>query len=139
MTERRPAFAALAAALALTSLAGPAAAQQRDPAYAAARAAAMSAKRWTAISAVVGGETSALRAMVNDLNIQRRAVYAQKAQANGATLEEYALTAGCLAISRTTAGEMYQAPDGSWQTRTPPRRSAIRAAHKGAAVTPGAA
>ena len=33
-------------------------------------------------------------------------------------------TAGCLAIARTSPGEKYQAPDGSWQTRTsaPPQR-----------------
>ena len=48
---------------------------------------------------------------------QRRAVYADKAQAANATLEEYAFTAGCLAIARTAAGEKYQGPDGSWQTR----------------------
>ena len=48
----------------------------------------------------------------------------QKAQAANATLEEYALTAGCIAIARTEPGEKYQAPDGSWKTRTsaPPER-----------------
>ena len=66
---------------------------------------------------IVGSETPALRAIVSDINNQRRAVYARQAQSNGATLEEYAITAGCLAIARTAVGEKYQAPDGSWQTR----------------------
>jgi uncharacterized protein YdbL (DUF1318 family) len=117
MTERRPAFAALAAALALASLAGPAVAQQRDPAYAAARANGSVGEKMDGYLDVVSGETPALRAMVSDINNQRRAVYARQAQANGATLEQYAFTAGCLAISRTSPGEMYQAPDGSWQAR----------------------
>ena len=49
-----------------------------------------------------------------------------KAQANNATVEEYALTSGCQLILNTAPGEKYQAPDGSWQTRgagTPQRDS----------------
>ena len=45
-------------------------------------------------------------------------VYAQQARENGVTLEEYALSTGCQLILKTVPGEMYQAPDGSWQTRT---------------------
>ena len=67
---------------------------------------------------IVGAETAELRRIVNDINIKRRAVYAERAQANNATLEEYALTAGCQAILATSPGEKYQAPDGTWQTRT---------------------
>ena len=66
---------------------------------------------------VVGGQSAAIQSMVADLNIKRRANYAERAQAQRATLEEYALTQGCLLISRTAPGEKYQAPDGSWQTR----------------------
>ena len=115
--NRRPAIAALAAILAMGLVAAPALAQ-RDPAYAAARAAGTVGEKMDGYLEVVGPETPALRAMVSDINNQRRAVYARQAQANGATLEQYAFTAGCLAISRTTPGEMYQAPDGSWQART---------------------
>ena len=43
--------------------------------------------------------------------------YTQRAQAQNATLEQYALTQGCILIARTQPGEKYQAPDGSWQTR----------------------
>ena len=55
--------------------------------------------------------------MVDDINIKRRSLYAQKAQAANATLEEYAHTAGCLAIARTAPGEKYMTPQGSWETR----------------------
>lgn len=121
--NRRPVHAALAAVLVLGLVAAPAQAQ-RDPAYAAAREAGTIGEKMDGYLDIVRAETPALRAMVSDLNNQRRAVYARQAQANGATLEQYAFTAGCLAISRTVAGEMYQAPDGSWQQRTsaPPQR-----------------
>ena len=97
-------------------LASPAAAQ-RDPAYQAAREAGQVGEKMDGYLGIVGAATPALRDMVNDINNRRRAVYAQQAQANNATLEEYAFTAGCLAISRTSPGEMYQAPDGTWQQR----------------------
>jgi uncharacterized protein len=83
----------IAAALVLAggaiALASPALAQ-RDPAYAAARAAGQ-----------VGEKIDGYL----------------RAQAANATLDEYALTAGCQAILATKPGEKYQAPDGSWQTR----------------------
>lgn len=120
---RKSVSIAVAMALTMTGIVGTAYAQ-RDPAYAAARAAGKVGEKMDGYLGVVGASSAALDAMVRDINIKRRAVYAQKAQAANATLEEYALTAGCLAISRTAPGEKYQAPDGSWQTRTnaPPQR-----------------
>jgi uncharacterized protein YdbL (DUF1318 family) len=106
-----------AALLGLTAAAGVAQAQARDPAYAAARAAGQVGEKMDGYLGVVGGGSEALRKMVDDLNIKRRAVYSQKAQAQHATVEEYAFTSGCLLIAQTTPGEKYQAPDGSWQTR----------------------
>jgi len=111
------------AAAMLGMLASPAQAQ-RDPAYQAARESGQVGEKMDGYLGIVGAATPALRAMVDDINIRRRSVYAEQAQANSATLEEYAFTAGCLAISRTVPGEMYQAPDGTWQQRTsaPPQR-----------------
>lgn len=109
--------AGAAVSLALAGLSTPAFAQ-RDPAYASARAAGQVGEKMDGYLGIVGAETPDLRRMVNDINIKRKAVYAQRAQANNATIEEYALTAGCQAILATTPGEKYQAPDGSWQTRT---------------------
>lgn len=106
----------IAATLALAGLATPALAQ-RDPAYAAARANGKVGEKIDGYLGVVGSGDAALQAIVNDINIKRRAVYAQKAKAANATLDEYALTAGCQAIMATAPGEKYQAPDGSWQTR----------------------
>ena len=122
MTFRKGLILAVGA-IALT-VAGVAAAQSRDPAYAAARASGQIGEKMDGYLGFVAAPGGALRAMVEDLNIKRKAVYAEKAQAANATVEEYALTAGCLAISRTVPGEKYQAPDGTWQTRTsaPPLR-----------------
>lgn len=108
---------ALAAALTFGAVAAPALAQ-RDPAYAAARSAGQVGERVNGYLGIVGSPSPELQRLVDDINNQRRQVYADRAQAEGATLEQYALTAGCLAISRTTPGEKYQAPDGTWQTRT---------------------
>lgn len=112
----RAAWALSAAALALSGIASPAFAQ-RDPGYDSARQAGQVGEKMDGYLGVVGGGDAALRKMVDDINIKRRAVYAEKAQAAKATLQEYAFTAGCLAIARTSPGEKYQAPDGSWQTR----------------------
>jgi uncharacterized protein YdbL (DUF1318 family) len=113
----RATLALSAAALALTGLAAPAFAQ-RDPAYEAARSSGTVGEKPDGYLGVVGSADASVRKMVDDLNIKRRALYAQKAQAAKATLEEYALTAGCLAIARTAPGEKYMTPQGAWQTRT---------------------
>ena len=105
-----------AIALAGIAVSAPAFAQ-RDPAYEAARAAGQVGEKMDGYLAVVGASNPDLERIVKDINIKRRAVYADKAQAANATLEEYAFTAGCLNISRTQPGEKYQAPGGSWKTR----------------------
>ena len=109
---------ATAGALALGLAIAPAQAQ-RDPAYAAARANGQVGEKMDGYLGTIGNVSADVRAMVDDLNIRRRAVYAERAQAEGATLEEYAFTAGCLAISRTEPGEMYVAySTGQWTART---------------------
>jgi uncharacterized protein YdbL (DUF1318 family) len=116
--------AALAAALLAVAGAGVARAESRDPAYASARAAGQVGEKMDGYLGVVSGGNPALRGLVDDLNIKRRAVYSQKAQAQRVTVEEYAFTSGCLLIAQTSPGEKYQAPGGGWQTRTgaPPQR-----------------
>ena len=73
---------------------------------------------------VVGSGTPALRSMVSDINIRRKAAYTRGAQENGSTVEQFAFVSGCRLILRTEAGEKYQAPDGTWMTRgsSPPVR-----------------
>ncbi|WP_420382668.1 YdbL family protein [Novosphingobium sp.] len=106
-------------AIALGTLVGaPAFAQNRDPVYSAARSEGKVGEMVNGYLGYVTPADAGLKKVVEDLNIRRRAVYAEKAKATNATIEEYALTSGCLLISHTTPGEKYQAPDGSWQTRT---------------------
>ncbi len=111
-------------ALGALSLSGPAAAQQRDPAYAAARAAGQVGEKMDGYLGFPTTPSAEVRRMADDINIKRRAIYAEKAAEQRATVEQYAFTTGCLLISRTQPGEKYQAPDGTWQTRTsaPPLR-----------------
>lgn len=81
---------------------------QRDPAYAAARAAGEVGELPDGYLGVVGGGSAELRAPA----------YTQKAQATGATVEQLAFTSGCNLIAQTKPGEKYRAPDGGWKTRT---------------------
>ncbi len=118
LTSRPVALTAGGLALAVLLATAPASAQQRDPAYAAARAAGQVGEKTDGYLGFPVPPSADVRHMAEDINIKRKAVYAEKAQANNATVEEYAFTSGCLAISRTVPGEKYQAPDGSWQTRT---------------------
>lgn len=109
----------VAAALVLPLVAAPLAAfAQRDPVYAAARAAGQVGEKMDGYLGYVTPPSAALKAVVEDINLKRRALYSDKAQAQKATVEEYAFTSGCLLIAQTRPGEKYQAPNGSWQTRT---------------------
>ena len=105
-------------------LTAPADAQGRDPAYAAARAAGQVGEKTDGYLGYPVPPSPEVRRLAEDINIKRKALYADQAQAKGATTEDYAFAAGCIAISRTTPGEKYQAPDGSWRTRdgSPPLR-----------------
>ena len=121
--SRRLGLSAMAAILAVGAIGAAAVAANRDPAYAAARSSGQIGEQVDGYLGVISGGPD-IRRMVEDLNIKRKAVYAQKAQEQHATIEDYAFTSGCLLISQTVPGEKYQAPDGSWKTRTtaPPIR-----------------
>lgn len=96
---------------------------ERDPAYQEAREAGQVGEQPDGYLGIVGTPTPALRALVNNINIQRKAKYTEAA-ADGATVEQFAFTSGCNLILKTVPGEKYRAPDGSWKTRTaaPPER-----------------
>lgn len=125
MTDFRRKLALGAAILAVLG-AGSAALAQRDPAYEAARAAGQVGERTDGYLGIVGASTPDLERLVSNINKRRKEIYAEKAPAATppATLEEYATASGCAAILRTVPGEKYQAPDGTWKTRTsaPPER-----------------
>jgi uncharacterized protein YdbL (DUF1318 family) len=95
-----------------------AASAQRDPAYAAARAGGEVGEQPDGYLGLVGAASGDLRALVNNINIQRKSAYTQKAQASGATVEQLAFTSGCNLILQTSPGEKYKTPNGVWKTRT---------------------
>ena len=90
---------------------------QRDPAYAAARAAGQVGEQPDGYLGLVGAGSAELRALVSSINIQRKAKYTQSAAA-GATVEQFAFTSGCNLILQTRPGEKYKTSDGVWKTRT---------------------
>ena len=110
-------------AIAAFGLAG-AAQAQRDPAYAAARAQGLVGEQTDGYLGIVGAGSAELKSMVNAINIKRRAAYTAAAQQQNATIQDFAFTSGCNLIAQTKPGERYQAPDGTWKTRTsaPPDR-----------------
>ncbi|KUO53465.1 MAG: hypothetical protein APF82_05815 [Sphingomonadales bacterium BRH_c42] len=120
---RKVMLAGAAAVMLAAGLATPLLAQ-RDPAYDAARSSGNIGEKMDGYLGIVGATTPDLKRLVDDINIKRRAVYAARAQENNATLEEYAISAGCQLVLKTVPGEKYQAPDGAWHTRTaePPVR-----------------
>ena len=105
------------AALALAGCAAAAFAQARNPEYAAARAAGEVGEQSDGYLGVVGGGSPTLRALVANINIQRKAAYTRGA-ADSATVEQFAFVSGCNLILKTVAGEKYQGRDGEWKTRT---------------------
>ncbi|GAB5349442.1 YdbL family probable chaperone protein [Alteriqipengyuania sp. 357] len=124
MTRMKLLLAGAGVALAV-ALANPAAAMfQRDPAYAEARASGQVGEKMDGFLGVVGNQSQEIRDLVADINIKRRANYTERARSQNVTVDAYALTQGCILIARTDPGEKYQAPDGSWKTRTtaPPER-----------------
>jgi len=115
MKRSFPYAAALLAgvALALAGTTGTAFAQD----YNAAKAGGLIGEKPDGYVGIVGNATPELRRLVDDTNIKRKAVYAEKAKAERATVEEYAFTSGCLLIAKTQPGMKYQTPGGAWKTR----------------------
>jgi uncharacterized protein len=91
---------------------------QRDPAYQAARSDGLIGELPTGYLGFVTPPSAAIKALVDDLNIKRKAKYTDEAATNGVTVEEFAFRNGCRLIAeKTVPGEKYRAPDGSWKTR----------------------
>jgi uncharacterized protein YdbL (DUF1318 family) len=108
----------LAAALLLGATVTTAAYAQRDPAYQAARSQGLVGELPTGYLGFVTPPSPAIKALVDDINIKRKAAYTEAAQAEGVTVEEFAFRNGCRLIAeKTAAGEKYQAPDRTWKTR----------------------
>jgi len=110
-------------ALAMLATAG-AAYAQRDPAYESARQAGIIGEMPDGYLGFVVTPTPEVRAMVDDINIKRKAAYTKRAAATNSTVEQFAFTTGCNLIAKTEIGEKYMSPDGVWRTRdaSPPVR-----------------
>ncbi len=90
----------------------------RDPAYQSARESGLVGEKADGYLGFVSSPSPSIKALVEDINIKRKAAYSKESLANGATVEEMALRNGCRLIGeRTVAGEKYQAPNGAWKTR----------------------
>ena len=128
MTKWKPAAWAMGAiaAAAAVAIAVPSAMAQRDPAYEAARSAGQIGEQPDGYLGFATAPTPAIRALVEDLNIKRKAAYTASAQSTGSTVQQFAFTSGCNLIANTKPGEKYQTPGGAWKTRdgSPPERDA---------------
>ena len=110
----------LIAAILLGAAATSAVAMQagRDPAYQSARESGLVGEKSDGYLGFVSSPSPAIKALVDDINIKRKAAYSKESLANGATVEEMALRNGCRLIGeRTVTGEKYQTPCGAWKSR----------------------
>jgi uncharacterized protein len=113
--------AAMAAAMLVAS---PLSAQSANPALESARAAGLVGEQTDGYLGFPTPPSDDVRRLADTVNIKRRSIYSERARTKGSTVEDYAFTTACQLIAKTKSGEKYQAPDGSWQTRTaaPPLR-----------------
>ena len=115
---RIPLKLALAGAvLGVMLAAGPLAAQVGNPAMEAARSAGQVGEQTDGYLGFPTPPSDEVRRLADTVNIKRRKIYVERAQANGSTAEDYAFTTACQLIGKTKPGEKYQAPDGSWHAR----------------------
>ena len=114
---RKIIITAIAASIGLAAVSTVAYAQ-RDPAYQAARSQGLIGEKPDGYLGFVSSPSAAIKAMVDDINIKRKAFYIKKAGENNVTPQDFAFTTGCNAIARTEVGEKYQSPSGEWMTRT---------------------
>lgn len=89
---------------------------------------AASAQAWKQARAagVIGEQTdgylgvvdrnAAQQALVDDINIQRKAAYTRQAQEEGTTVEAAGISGGCVLIRSLSAGMKYRAPGAPWRT-----------------------
>jgi uncharacterized protein YdbL (DUF1318 family) len=67
---------------------------------------------------LVGSASAAVRAQMDQVNIQRRSAYTRLAAQRGATIEEVAVSTACqLFATRVGPGQYYRLPDGVWRRR----------------------
>ena len=83
---------AILGGLALTALVAAPVMAQRDPAYAAARSSGAIGEKPDGYLGYVTSPSPAIKALVEDINIKRKAAYTRKAQETNSTVEQFAFT-----------------------------------------------
>ena len=101
---------------AMFMLAAGGSAQAQSAAVQAAMAAGQIGERIDGYLGVRGAVSDQVRAELEQINIKRRALYTQRAQQRGVSVEAVAAATACQAIQRLKAGETYYA-GGSWAVR----------------------
>jgi uncharacterized protein len=121
MAMAKQAFFSFLAACALVLAAAAPAAAIDDPVVTAARAAGLIGEQADGyLGAVPGAQVSAdLNARVDQINIERRAYFAQLATQNNASVNEMASAIACRVFrERVAVGERYRDENGAWRQRT---------------------
>jgi uncharacterized protein YdbL (DUF1318 family) len=121
MTRRTKTILTAAVALAvLAGGAGAAYALVQGDAAASLRSTGQVGEQADGYLGVVGSVSSAVRAQVDSVNIQRRAYYTDLAARRGAKIEEVAATTACeLFRTKVAPGQFYRGTDGVWKKRAP--------------------
>lgn len=99
----------------------PAAAQASDPAVTAARAGGVIGEQADGYLGIVPGATASadVRARVDQINIQRRALYTRRAAERSVSVNEMAAAVACEVFQgRIAVGERYRDQGGQWRQRT---------------------
>ncbi len=110
---------ALALAVALALVAGPAVAETPASAVARARAAGQIGERFDGFLGIAVDGGPLLRHQVQAINIRRRSLYSQFAASRGVTLQEVGITAACQLLGTVGVGERYVLSDNVWRVRGP--------------------
>ena len=108
----------LTAAFALTAV--PVLAQGADPVVESARASGFAGEQADGYLGVRAGGPADLKARVDAINIQRRAIYTDTASAKpGVTIADVGAAAACQQFrNRIAAGNWYRDQAGQWRQRT---------------------
>ena len=109
----------IAAGLGIAVVAGTSAYAMQADAAGQLRASGLVGEQADGYLGLVGSNApAAVRAQMEQVNIQRRAAYTQLATQRGATIEEVAATTACeLFRTKIGAGQYYRLPDGVWRQR----------------------
>jgi uncharacterized protein YdbL (DUF1318 family) len=108
----------IAALVGIALVAGTSAYAMQSDAAGQLRASGLVGEQSDGYLGLVGSAPAAVRAQMEQVNIQRRAAYTQLATTRGATIEEVAAATACqLFAGRVGPGQYYRLPDGVWRQR----------------------